>query len=62
MYDHVNRKVVDDIITGVGGYYNIGIPAPGEYSLYTTKSGTAGGRASSFTVTSGGDITILDDL
>jgi len=61
IYDHVEGLVVDETVSESNGVYTVRFPSPGEYSIYTSKSGTPGGRASSLTVTSGEQIIIYDD-
>jgi hypothetical protein len=53
--------VVDETISASNGLYTVYFPNPGEFSIYTTKSGTSGGRASALTVTSGGDVVVHDE-
>jgi hypothetical protein len=60
LYDHTEKTVVDETISESNGVYTVRFPSPGEYSLYTTKSGTVGGRAFTLTVTSGEDIIVYD--
>lgn len=62
VYDHVRETVVSKHKADSNGDYTAVFPYPGEFSIYTTKSGTPGGRASTCTVTSGGGLVVYDDL
>lgn len=62
VYDHLSQKVVDVSLSDPNGLYTARFPSAGEFSIYSTKAGTAGGRASTVTVASGGGVTVNDDL
>ena len=61
LYDHVSHQTVDEAVSDSTGVYTVRFPSPGEYSIYSSKSGTAGGRAASLTVTSGEQIIVYDE-
>jgi len=58
VYDHQSDRVLSSNVTSSGGNYLAVFPREGGYSIYTTKSGVAGGRAAPVTVTSGGAVTV----
>ena len=62
VFDHLTKKVADITSSDENGLYIARFPSIGQFSVYTTKSGTPGGRASTVTVTSGGNVIINDDL
>lgn len=62
VYDHLAKKVVDISLSDSNGLYTARFPNAGQFSVYTTKSGTPGGRASTVTVYSGGGVVVNDDL
>lgn len=62
VYDHSVHQVVEETLSESNGVYTVNFPNPGEFSIYTTKSGTPGGRASALTVTSGQQIIIYDEV
>lgn len=62
VYDHLSNEVVDVSSSDGNGLYTARFPNVGQFSVYTTKSGTPGGRAATVTVISGGDVVVNDDL
>lgn len=60
-YDHQLDQIINNTSTNNVGYYQIGFPRPGQYTLFSTKHGSVGGRASTVTVSGDGSVFINDE-
>jgi len=60
LYDHYELEVVDQAVSEAGGLYKLHAPKAGNFSIYSTKSGTSGGAACSITITSSGSVIYYD--